>query len=225
MQNEVITLTSSFLQEVLLVVLGAVIGFGASLITIIIQRALDKMGKLNIFYCFSNQQGMNGRTWGFEDDGDGNISFVLPVVFEIQNTSNTTRVIRDVSFLLYQGKKFVVKMEQAEHFHITTRSGNTVKEEKDIYFGAEKGSYSFVIPPRSIQRQQCEYLFSISKADIDNYQFDTVVARYFDECNKTHYFTLRKIENCWTKKLYPIDKEWLLFKKDGKFKWKKTIER
>lgn len=66
--------------------------------------SFGKKGKLNIFYRFSYQKGMNGETWGFEETPNGGKCFVIPIVFEFQNTSNTTRVIRDVSMHLYDGK-------------------------------------------------------------------------------------------------------------------------
>ncbi len=93
--------------EILMLLIGAGLGLVASLFTMVVQRVLDKKGKINIFYRFTYQRGMGGATWGFEDCYDGNLRFVIPVVFEFQNTSNTTRVIRDVSILLYKGKTLV----------------------------------------------------------------------------------------------------------------------
>lgn len=211
MQTEVINTATSFNHELIMLLIGAALGLFASLFTMVVQRMLDKKGKLQIFYRFSYQRGMGGRSWGFDENLDGTINFVVPVVFEIQNTSNTTRVIRDVSLILYNGKQMVAKMAQQEHLHITSRRGNTVTKEEDIYYGTENGSYSFVIPPRIIQRQECEYTYAVKLCDKDSHQFDTIKARYYDERNKAHYFELRKVENCWAKKLFPIDEEWRLF--------------
>lgn len=212
MPAEVVNTTTAFNQEVIMLIIGAVLGLMASLFTMVVQRWLDKKGKLHIFYRFSYQRGMGGRSWGFEDNNNGKPYFVIPVVYEFQNTSNTTRVIRDVSLLLYNGKTLVANMEQREHLHVTKRSGNTVTKEEDFYYGTDNCSYSFVIPPRSIQRQECEYMFTIKAINKEKYVFDTIKARYYDERNKEHYFQLRKIEDCWNKKLYPIDEEWMLFK-------------
>lgn len=212
MPAEVVNTTTTFNQEITMLIIGAVLGLAASLFTMVVQRWLDKKGKLHIFYRFSYQRGMGGRSWGFEDNNDGRPYFVIPVVFEFQNTSNTTRVIRDVSLLLYNGKNQIAKMHQQEHLHLTKRSGNKVTKEEDFYYGTDNCAYSFVIPPRSIQRQECEYMFIIKMSDKDKNRFDTIKARYYDERNKEHYFELRKIEECWNKKLYPIDEEWMLFK-------------
>ena len=205
-------MNDSVSMEILMLILGAALGFLASLFTMIIQRVLREKGKLNIFYRFSYQKGVNGETWGFEETPNGGKCFVIPIVFEFQNTSNTTRVIRDVSMHLYDGKKFVAKMKQMDYLHITHRKGNSVSGEEDHYFGTDKGSYSFVIPPRSIQRQECEYMYIINASEISANKFDRIKACYFDEKNKTRYFEIRTIDNCWEHKMYPIDEDWQVFK-------------
>lgn len=202
----------AFNTEVLMLLIGAGLGLLASVFTMIVQRWLDKKGKLNIFYRFDYQKGTNGRSWGFENSEDGRVYFTVPVVFEFQNTSNTTRVIRDVCLLLYNGKNQVGKMLQMDHLHVTNRRGREVTGEIDHYFGTDKGSYSFVIPPRSIQRQECEYMFIVDLTETQEKQFDTIIARYFDERNKAKTFTLRTMENSWAARLFPIDDEWQIFK-------------
>jgi len=211
MPAEAIT-TTSLTSEVIMLILGAVLGLVASLFTMVVQRWLDRKGKLNIFYRFCHQKGTNGRTWGFENSEDGRVYLTIPVVFEFQNTSNTTRVIRDVCFLLYNGRELVGKMLQMDHLHITNRSGRTVKSEDDLYFGTDKGSYSFVIPPRSIQRQECEYMFIVDLSETEQKKFDTIKAMYYDERNKAKYFTIRTMEECWKPQLFPVDEDWQLFK-------------
>lgn len=75
-------MNDSVSMEILMLILGAALGFLASLFTMIIQRVLDKKGKLNIFYRFSYQKGVNGETWGFEETPNGGKCFVIPIVFE-----------------------------------------------------------------------------------------------------------------------------------------------
>lgn len=66
---------------------------------------------------------------GFET-GVNNINlFTVPIVFEFQNTTNVTKVVRDVSLLLYRGDSFVCKMDHLDHLHITSRKGNTITNE------------------------------------------------------------------------------------------------
>ena len=202
----------SFNNEIIMLIIGALLGLVASLFTMIIQRWLDKKGKLNIYYRFSHQKGMGGATWGFGDSPGGSKYFVIPVVFEFQNTSNTTRVIRDVSMLLYDGKKYVAKMNQMDYIHITHKKGNTVSGEEEHYFGTDKGSYSFVIPPRSIQRQVCEYMLVVKKTEINDKSFNKIKACYYDERNKLKYFEIRHIDTCWQNEFYPIDEDWHVFR-------------
>ena len=197
-------------NEIIYVVVGAVIGFIASIIVMIMERVLDKKGKLNIFYRRINQKIANGLGWGFDEGVDGRLFFTLPVYFELQNTSNTTRVIRDLSFLLYSDAEFVGNMHQMGTIRIRSSKGSEITEEKAFSFGAENGSYSFVLPPRSIQRQECEYVFVINPDEKEQKHFNTVVARYYDERNKAHTFRAMAIENCWERKHYEIDEEWLL---------------
>ena len=198
-------------NEVLLIVIGAVLGFLLSIITTIIQRQMDRNGKLHLFYRFTNSKG-DGAAWGFDENGDGNLCFEIPILFEFQNTSNTTRVIRDVSFLLYNGNEPVEVMMQIDHLHTTKRSGTEITDERDLFFGDDKGSYSFVLPPRCIQRQECEYCSIISSSDKEKKHFTRIVARYFDERNKPHFFDIKKIDGNWTPKRFSSDEEWVLMK-------------
>ena len=203
-------------NEIIYIVVGATIGLFASLAIIVVERILDKKGKLNIFYRRTYQRGSDGWGWGFDIGND--CSFVLPIEYELQNTSNTTRVVRDVALLLYSENKLVGKMHQVGELRIETKRGTEVTKEKLYNFGSEKGSYSFVLPPRSIQRQLCEYLFVIKASEKEQMQFDTVVARYYDETNKPRSFKIMEVTNCWENKCYDIDEDWLLFEEKIKIK-------
>lgn len=168
-------------NEVILLVIGAAIGLLASLATIVLQRHLDQRGKLHIFYKFINQKGTNGQGWGFKNSQDGYLHLSIPAIFELQNTSNTTRVIRDVSLLLYQDSRLVGKMVQINYLQTTTRTGGTVTKESEYHYGAEKGSYSFVLAPRSIQKQECHYVYKIKSNEKDDKIFNRIIVRYYDE--------------------------------------------
>lgn len=218
--TEVVTQMSNVIQqtvassidwnEIIYVLVGAVIGFVGSIVVMLAERALDKKGTIQIFYRRTNQRGMKKYGWGFDKIGDGRLYLTIPVVFEIQNTSNTTRVIRDVSLLLYRGDTFIGKMYQSAGRHVTTRTGNTITDEKDYTFGAEKGSYSFVLQPRSIQRQECEYSYVIYANKKEEKVFDTIIARYYDERNKSHTFRVMTIEKAWEPNYFEPDQEWCI---------------
>lgn len=195
-------------NEIIYVLVGAFIGFLGSIVILLAERALDKKGTIQIFYRRINQRGMEKFGWGFDEYADGRLGFTIPVVFEVQNTSNTTRVIRDVSLLLYSGNTFVAKMYQSAGKHITNRRNGEITGEQDYKFGAEKGSYSFVLPPRSIQRQECEYCYVIYANEQRDKCFDMIIARYYDEQNKAHAFKVMSIDNAWAKKYFDPDEEW-----------------
>lgn len=197
-------------NEIVYILVGAIIGFLGSIIVLIVERILDKKGKIQIFYRRTSQRGMNGRGWGFDAGTDGSLHFTVPIVFEMQNTSNTTRVIRDVSLMLYSGNRFLGKMYQMQGKHITSRKNGVITGEKDYEFGSEKGSYSFVLPPRSIQRQECEYTFSIQPYEKNEMQFDNVIAKYYDEKNKAHTFKIMTIANSWVLKNFDSDEDWYM---------------
>lgn len=202
-------------NEVILIVIGAGIGFVGSCLTMLTQSWMNKRGKLNIFYRFIYQKFSDGTGWGFGVSSDGKKSFTVPVVFEFQNTSNTTRVIRDVSLLLYNGDKCIGKMKQLEYIHNTQRNiiqGRMELKETEYYFGTEKGSYSFVLEPRSIQRQKCEYAYKINESEIDENRFDRIKACYYDEKNKAKYFDVKEINGNWETKHYKADEDWILLK-------------
>lgn len=200
-------------NELIYVLVGAIIGFAGSIIVMLTERALDRKGSIQIFCRKINRRGTKKYGWGFDEYTDGRLGITIPIVFEVQNTSNTTRVIRDVSLLLYSGNTFVEKMLQSSGKHVTMRTGNTVTETKDFLFGAEKGSYSFVLPPRSIQRQECEYCYIIYPEEKEQKFFDTIIARYYDERNKAHTFKVMSFDKVWTNEYFEPDKDWCILDK------------
>lgn len=55
-------------------------------------------------------------------------------------------------------------------------------------------------------------MYKAQDSELKNLKFDTLKLRYYDEKNKEYLFLIRKINDCWNKKLYPNDKEWILIK-------------
>lgn len=197
-------------NEVMLVLVGAIIGWLLSLATIVVQRHMDQKGKLYIFYKFKVQKDTGGHGWGFEKDRDGNLCLTIPVAFELQNTSNATRVIRDVSLLLYRDNQLIGKMTQINYMQNITRTNGVAIKGSEYHYGTEKGSYSFVLDPRSIQRQECHYTYKIAPSEKADKSFNRLVVRYYDEKNKAHLFQAKDISNSWDIKLFNPDEEWIL---------------
>lgn len=207
-----ISATAIDINEILMLLIGAGIGLFSSILTLGIERYWNRRGKLNIYYKAVVRK-TNHEGWGFEfNQADLLWHFSFPVYFEFQNTSNTTRVIRDVNMLLYEGEKKIATMRQIGPVHVTQRRGSEIVSEKKYQFGDEKGSYSFVLPPQSIQKQECWYVFSIEPEEKEKQHFDRVILRYYDEKNQAHEFFARSIDKCWEYQKHSSDNEWTLLK-------------
>ena len=189
------------ISEIILLLIGALIAFVSSIGTIIIQKKIDEHGKINLFYKFINVK-TTEKAWGFYSFDNLTQSLIIPAVFELQNTTNTTRVIRDVCLYLYNGNSKVCKMVQAEY---TAKKGVI-----DDSFGGVNNSYSFVLPPRSIQKVKCEFLLNVSNSEIEKYSFDKIVIKYYDEKNRKKNYTLKTMKDIWNKELQKVDEEWII---------------
>lgn len=175
--------------EVWLIVIGAILGFVLSIITTLVNKAIDKHGKMRIFYKLVYQKSTEKKA---RIDVKGGYTYLtIPLYLELQNTSNTARVMRDVCLYLYQDGKKVAKMVQIQY----TKDHKT-NEIKNSY-GGEKNSYSFVLPPLSIQKQECEFLYKVSTSKIDEYAFDEIRLAYYDERNRVMECLFCKAEQGW----------------------------
>ena len=163
-------------------IVGATIGFLASIGTMLVQQGMDKAGKLKL-YCVVVKGDDPIVSVGFKTSitEPGMISFLIPIKLEIQNTSNTCRVIRDVSMWLYEEEKPVAEMVQIQNVRHTQSTSGKVTSESTSEYGADKNMYSFVIQPRSIQREHCTYAYKIKKEEIGKYMFDDIRLSYYDE--------------------------------------------
>ena len=180
--------SDSALFEVCLVIIGAILGFVLSIITTIVNKAIDKHGKMHLFYKLVYQKSTGQKARIFVNDD--NKCLIIPLYFELQNTANTARVIRDVCLYLYKNGKKVGKMLQIQY------SENT-KTNKISEFGGEKNSYSFVLPPLSIQKQECEFLYKAPISKIDEFAFDEIRFSYFDEKSHMMECLFCKAERGW----------------------------
>lgn len=192
------------LSQVFMLVIGAIISIIANCCILAIQHYLNSKGELRIFYRITSRKGSGNNGWGFLRCTDHSLLFNIPITFELQNTSNNPRTIRDVSLLLYQDNHYVGEMAQVKHMKVDTEiNGET--QNSEYSFGTENGAYSFFIAPHSIQTQECNYMYPIHVNDC----FNKVIARYYDEKNKPHYFHVRNIGFYFENKLFEPDKEWL----------------
>lgn len=197
-------------DQVLMTIVGGAIGFVSSAGIVILERILDRVGRLKIFYKFIHVK-FDDASWGVRNNIDKQ-TLIIPFYFELQNTSYSTRVIRDLSVEAYFGEKRVFRLRQVERGEYSKREGDIVIDKTSETYGGEKGSYSFVLPPRSIQKQKCEYVYSIMKADAEKYNFDRLKISYFDERDKKKEYTAKTELTGWKMGTQKADHEWVRLK-------------
>lgn len=195
-------------------VVGGVLGIVASIGTLTAERLWDRAGRLNVFYLIRSDGRSPVKTFGTSDSTDGP-TFVLPLVFELQNTSNTARIMRDVSVNLYKGGRFVAEMTQVG------QSGDTSSKEIKEY-GGENQSYSFVVQPRSIQKLYGTYTYNAGWEAQKEHDFDEIRLRYFDELNVLREYHVRYVEKPWEQRDLGGDEDWILLNKNAWLKRRKV---
>lgn len=194
-------------MDLLSTIIGGAIGFLSSIGTVIVTHLINKKGKLNIYYKFISSPNIH-QPWGVYNGELNTIYLDIPVVFEFQNTSNSTRVIRDVSLELYNGNKFVSKLHQCEFIRCDKKRDGVLSETTITDFGSDNNSYSFVLPPRSIQKQKCDYLLKIDKSETEKYFFDSIQISYYDERDKKKSFTVKTNLYGWKLGAQKPDDDW-----------------
>lgn len=194
-------------MDLLSTIIGGAIGFLSSIGTVIVTHLINKKGKLNIYYKFISSPNIH-QPWGVYNGELNTIYLDIPVVFEFQNTSNSTRVIRDVSLEIFSGNRFVAKLHQCEFIRSEKKKDGVIFETTTTDFGTENNSYSFVLPPRSIQKQKCDYLLKIDKNETDKYSFDSIVISYYNERNKKKSFTVKNNLSGWDLGAQKTDDDW-----------------
>lgn len=181
--------------EVWLIVIGAVLGFVLSIITTLVNKVIDKHGKIHLFYKFAYQKGTMLKAGFISNCGETYL--IIPLYFEFQNTSNTSRVVRDICLYLYKDGKQIAKMIQIQCSKGIKSMGGEVISEITNNFGGEKNSYSFMLSPLSIQKQECEFFYKVPTSKIDEYSFDEIRFSYFDEKNQVMECHFCKAEHGW----------------------------
>lgn len=195
------------LPQYLDVLVGGLIGFLSSIGALAATRWMDRKGKLKIFCKRTNDEGF---AWGFhKDDSARTLCFAVPLDIELMNTSNTTRVIRDVQMRLYRRNTEVFQMKQIDGAVIThTKGSETTTKEKT--FGTKNSSYSFVLPPRSIQKQSCEYM--LIPSSLANAEFDEIRISFYNEKGKLICKSLAKYNGDWAAREEEPDQDWIELK-------------
>ena len=137
--------------------LGSMIGAAASLLAVFISNNLQKHGKISLHAkIVGSKVEKEHRTWGYRQTDQG-LSFHIPLWLDICNTSNVSRIVRNVNLCIVKKRTIVQEFTQFQGNGIDSREPNTV------IIGNE-GAYSFVIPANSVLRVEVE--FGIKKNEL-----------------------------------------------------------
>lgn len=190
-------------HEVLMLIIGAAISLVSSVVTLIIQKAINQWGKLRIFYQRIPSRFSNHKNWGIQTDAEGELVFEVPMYIQFQNISDNPRIIRDFGLYAFLGDKEITKFIQAERIEHKDKNGIRKK-----VFGNSEG-YSFSIKPKSIGQYTLEYV--LNENDVSS-EFDNLRIVYYDEKNKKRVYKLCSIEKDWAEREYESDRDWIELK-------------
>ena len=146
------------------------------------------------------------RPWGVYEQ-NGLLVLLVLVVYELQNTTNTPLVVRDLSIDLYKGSHYICRMVQI----CKSESSCVTSSNSGMTYG-DNGSYSFVVAPRSIMKRECLYSYYISKDKAADMTFDSLVISYSDEKDKRISYTAKTNLLGWKSTRNHADYEWTLLK-------------
>lgn len=184
--------------------IGGLIGFLSSLGIQIATRLMNRWGKLNFYYRINSQF---LPYWGFSKI-EGKISFALPLELEIRNSSNTTRVVRDISLALWKNGSLVRRMHQTEGVINEHKHNGEIQYRDSFALGDENSSYSCVVLPKSIKKEN--YLFTSfqNASNLTEASFDEIHISYYDEHDKLHETSLMFFEGNWAERQLQFQETW-----------------
>ena len=182
-------------------VVGAVIAFVSSAGIVMLQMYINRKGSIDFYAKVVYSPASNGSTWGFNNNQSG-IILTVPIWFEIQNTSNVSRIIRDLNLVLVDKGKEIATMKQCNSMR------KSALDESEF---ANAGSYSLSIGARDIKRIECFFAF-VKDSNISN--FDEIKMCYYDEKDKEHKLSLGHVNGDWTIRQFEYTGEWIKLKEE-----------
>lgn len=197
-------------KEIIFILIGAGVGFLISILTVIVNRLLDKAGKVSIFYKVVAEPALNYPSGISEQNNI--ITILIPIYFDFQNTTNSPVILRDVCLYLFHKGKEVRKLIQltdiSERKELNGNTTETVIHKK----GGEKSEYSFVIPPLSISRQICTF-YEVAPSNIDEkLPIDEIRLAYYDSNNKRVEAKMIQLPDGWKNMSFDNNKDFTLLK-------------
>lgn len=186
---------------------GSVIGAAASLLAVFMSNNLQKHGKISLHArIVGSRVDKQHRTWGYRQTNQG-LSFHIPLWLDICNTSNISRIVRNVNLCIVKNRTIVHEFTQFQGNGIEPQEPNTV------IIGNE-GAYSFVIPANSVLRAEVEFGIIKNELQPADREFDSVYLTYFDESDCLNIFFLEDIPKPqWVIGELPRPKRWKTLKK------------
>lgn len=183
------------IQQCLLILFGTSLGFLSSIGTTLVSNLIKNKGEVKVYYKVVYSKINQCGTWGFRSVSN-ELIFEIPLWVELYNTSDSVKIIRDLSVLLFQEGKEITQMTQIN------------KTGENLFYG-NQGAYSFVLQPRNISKYNLYFL--IKKDELgNNCNFDEIRLRYFDEKDKEQISLLKKINEPWVIGDLERNKKWKL---------------
>lgn len=185
-------------------ILGSIIG---SVSTVLLTKMVQKHGKITLHAKIVGSRIDNAhRTWGYRQIGQW-VSFHIPLWLDICNTSDVSKVVRNVNLCIVKNRTIIADFSQFQ--------GNEIDPKKpDAIILGNAGAYSFVIPPNNVLRTELE--FGIKKNDLrpEDQDFDSIYLTYSDEKDCLQVFFLEKIPSPqWVIGELPKSRQWKTLKK------------
>lgn len=179
-------------KDYIILLLGFFLGLVGTIFAKILDYYFDKKGKLKIYVKPIHSSINNNGGW------ENEYSYVPSIKIELQNTTNTNKIIRDISLDIYfKGG--------------TLKEANFVSKFNDNFFGNE-GSSSFMVEGNSIATYTLQ--FEIKKEQVDNKEgISNVSITYYDIKDKKRSYSLYK--NIDSLNVDISNQDWILLNKKG----------
>ena len=169
---------------VISVVVSGIISLVVSVAAFQIQKAIEKRGKLKIYYSFLSP---NPSRFRIVKTPDGHFQLHVPITMEVYNPSFRRKIIRDVSVCLKLGGIDTVHLHKCDMIaYADPILGRPVNR-----IGGDNGSYSFSVEPGDIVSKWMMFVAEPTKGD-DSEFFDEICLEFYNCGNHKKRFGIYK---------------------------------
>lgn len=131
------------------------------------------------------------------------MSFHVLLSLDIENRSNTSKIIRNISLFAYKGNTFIAQFKQCQG------NSKNPNEAGAIVLG-DNGAYSTTISPNSTKRLHLEFLLKQKDLISGINQFNKIYLAYYDENDNLISYYLLDVESNWIEGTLASPKQWIL---------------